>query len=538
MKQPNATDNPSPRNLSLEHGAMQDKVDDLLQRRAEALLMGGPERIERQRKAGKLTARERIDLLFDGGTFREYGLLATHSAHRPEMEGKLTPADGVVTGVGQINGRRAGVVSEDFTVRGGSLGTTGLAKKNRMVDICTRERVPLVWMLDGAGARAEEFIAEGMPPIGLHMNIARMSGIAPQVGLVLGPSAGDSSLVAAGLEFIVMSKGQGMMAAGGPPIVQSALKMDVSKEELGGWEVHGKTSGLADNPAEDDADAIRICKQYLSYLPNNAWQYPPTVAATDDPRRMDEELLTILPENLKQPYDMKRLVRAVVDRDSFFEIKPDYAKMVIVGFARMNGHPVGIIANQPKVYAGALTAKAAQKARHFIDLCSAYHVPLISLADVPGVMTGPLSEREGALRYGLAAANALAWAGVPLFTVVVHKMFGFGGGVMGGYGIGQTLTLAWPTADFGSLPVESGVLAAYPRELAEAKAAGNYDEVKAQLEQQYLEYCGPLPAAGDFNVDDVIDPRETRPRLIEALELALERRVEPAQPKWRHGVLP
>ena len=518
--------------------SMKDMIDDLMQRREAGRQMGGPERIERQRKAGKLTARARVDLLMDRGTFREYGLLATHATHRAEMDARATPADGVIAGFGRIDGRRAGVVAEDFTVLGGSLGTVGMAKKVRMVEIATRERVPLVWLLDGAGARAEEFIAEGMPPIYLHLGIARMSGISPQVGVVMGPSAGDSSLVASGLEFIIMVKGYGMMAAGGPPIVLSALKKTVSKEDLGGTDIHCRISGLADNEAEDDEDAIRMCKAYLAYLPGNAWQYPPSLPPSDDPQRMDEELLTILPENIKRPYDMKRILRAVVDRGSFFEIKPDFAEMMIVGFARLNGHPVGIIANQPKVYAGAITAKAAQKARHFIDLCSAYHVPLVTFSDVPGVMTGPESEKEGALRYGLAAANALAWADVPLFTVVVHKMFGFGGGVMGGYGIGQTLTLAWPTADFGSLPVESGVLAAYPRELAAAKEAGTYEQVKAGLEQQFMEYCGPYPAAGGFNVDDVIDPRETRPRLIEALELALSRRAEPPKPTMRHGVLP
>lgn len=525
-------------NLALQDGPMQEKVDDLMARRAAGMAMGGPERIARQRAAGKLTVRERIDLLVDAGTFREYGLLATHSAHRPEMEGKVTPADGVVCGFGLVDGRRVGVVAEDFTVRGGSVGTTHIAKKLRMVEIATRERVPLVWLLEGAGARAEEFIAEGMPPIIHHLKIARLSGLAPQVGVVMGPSAGDSSLVAAALEFIIMVKGTGMMAAGGPPIVLSALKTAIDKETLGGSDVHCRISGVADNVAQDDADAIAQCKRYLSYLPTNAWQYPPDVTPTDDPKRMDADLLTILPENLRRPYDMKRIINAVVDRDSFFEIKPDFAKMLITGFARLNGHPVGVIANQPKVMAGAVTAKAAHKARHFIDLCSAYHVPIVSLADVPGVMTGPDAEREGTLRQGLAACNSLAWADVPLFTVVVHKMFGFGGGVMGGHGVGQTLTLAWPTADFGSLPVESGVFAAYPRELAAAKEAGTYEEVKAELERQFLDYCGPYPAAGNFNVDDVIDPRETRPRLIEALELALNRRTEAPRPVMRHGVLP
>lgn len=232
---------------------------------------------------------------------------------------------------------------------------------------------------------------------------------------------------------------------------------------------------------------------------------------------------------------MKRIIQCVVDRGSFFEIKPLFAPMMITGFARLNGHPVGIVANQPMVYAGAITAKAAQKERHFIDLCAAYHLPLVFLVDVPGVMTGPQSEREGALRYGLAVAYSLAWADVPKITVVVRKAFGFGGCAMCGYGAKQTLTLAWPTADFGSMPTDGGVLAAHAGELSGSE---DREAVRRKLEEAYKEYCGAYPAAGIFNVDDVIDPRETRPRVIRALELALSRRAAPPSPAMRHGVMP
>ena len=510
-------------------------LEELKRRRHQALQMGGPEKVKRQREQGKLTARERIELLMDPCTFQEYGLLATHQSHRPEMADRITPADGVITGFGRIDGRRAGVIAEDFTVLGGSVGLTHAMKKIRMVEIATQERVPLVWLLDGAGARAEEFIGEGLPAVFHHLIIARMSGVAPQVGVVMGPSAGDSSLVGSLLEFIIMVKGTGMMAAGGPPIVLAATGEQVSKQELGGVEVHCVISGVADNPAEDDRDAILVAKRYLSYLPSNAWEYPPSVPPDDDPERKDDELLEILPSNPRQPYDMKRIINCIVDRGSFFEIKPLYAPMMITGLARMNGHPVGIVANQPLVYAGAITAKAAQKERHFIDLCSAYHIPLVFLVDVPGVMTGPDSEREGALRYGLAVAYSLAWANVPKITVVVRKAFGFGGCAMCGYGAGQTLTLAWPTADFGSLPMSGGLLAAYGADLATSK---DPEALKKQLEEAYKKYCGPYPAAAIFNVDDVIDPRETRPRITRALDLALSRRSVPPSPVMRHGVMP
>jgi len=510
-------------------------LEELKRRRHQALQMGGPEKVKRQREQGKLTARERIELLMDPGTFQEYGLLATHQSHRPEMADRITPADGVITGFGRIDGRRAGVIAEDFTVLGGSEGITHAMKKIRMVEIATQERVPLVWLLDGAGARAEELIGEGLPAVFHHLIIARMSGVAPQVGVVMGPSAGDSSLVGSLLEFIIMVKGTGMLAAGGPPIVLTATGEQVSKQELGGVEVHCVISGVADNPAEDDKDAILVAKRYLSYLPSNAWEYPPSVPPNDDPERKDDELLEILPSNPRQPYDMKRIINCIVDKGSFFEIKPLFAPMMITGLARMNGHPVGIVANQPFVYAGAITAKAAQKERHFIDLCSAYHIPLVFLVDVPGVMTGPESEREGALRYGLAVAYSLAWANVPKITVVIRKAFGFGGCAMCGYGAGQTLTLAWPTADFGSLPMSGGLLAAYGAELASAE---DPETLKKQLEEAYKKYCGAYPAAAIFNVDDVIDPRETRPRIIRALDLALSRRSVPPSPVMRHGVMP
>lgn len=309
----------------------------------------------------------------------------------------------------------------------------------------------------------------------------------------------------------------------------------VSKQELGGWKIHCVESGVADNPAEDDVEAINMMKRYLSYLPSSAYEYPPDVVPDDDPNRMDESLLTVIPDNEAIPYDMKKVINVIVDKGSFFEIKPEFAKMMITGFARMNGHVIGIVANQPKVFAGAITAKAAMKERHFIDICTAYHVPLVFLVDVPGVMTGPESEKEGALRFGLAVAYSLAHSDVPKITVVTHKAFGFGGCAMCGYGAGQTLTLAWPRVDFGSIPGGGGVLAAHKAEL---EASDNPEELARQLEEAYKKYSGPYPAAATFNIDDVIDPRETRPRIIDALELAMCRRTAHPQPAMRWGVMP
>jgi acetyl-CoA carboxylase carboxyltransferase component len=296
--------------------------------------------------------------------------------------------------------------------------------------------------------------------------------------------------------------------------------------------MHCSVSGVADNEAETDEEALALARRFLSYLPHNAWSYPPRAEPCEaEPADLD----AIVPAELRRPYDMRKLIRAVVDRGSFFEIKPAYARMMLTGFARLDGHPVGVIANQPMVYAGAITAAAADKARHFVELCSAYHVPLLFLQDVPGVMTGPQAEREGTLRAGLALVHSLAWADVPKVTVVVRKAFGFGACAMGGWGGEQSLVVAWPTADFASLPVQGGVAAAFKSEI---EAAPDPEAYRRELEARFAVGTGPLNAAARFTVHDVIPPRETRRRVLRALELARSRRSEAPAPVPRYGVTP
>ncbi|MDF1719420.1 MAG: carboxyl transferase domain-containing protein [Minwuia sp.] len=516
---------------------MQDLIDDLERRRLASLDLGGPDKVARQRKAGKQTARERVTMLLDDGCrFEEIGQLATHAPTVvTPTKNKLTPADGVVTGFGLIDGRTVGVVSEDFTVLGGSLGRINFEKKCRMIELATRDRIPLVWLFDGAGARTDEYVGEGLAPMHHFMQVARLSGTCPQVAAVMGPSAGDSSLLAAMMEFIVMVRGTSMLAAGGPPLVASGTGETVSKEDLGGADLHCAVSGVADNAVDTEREALDAIRRYLSYMPTNAWNWPPHVAPVDDPARADAALRTIIPENRRRPYDMKRVIDAVVDRDSFMEIKPAFARMMITGLARLNGHPVGICANQPKVMSGAITAAAGEKLRHFMDLCSAYHLPLVFLTDTPGVMTGPKSEQEGALRVGMQVAHSFAFANTPILTLVTHKGFGYGGAAMGGYGGGQSAVLAWPTADFNAIPLESGITAAYRADL---EASADPATRHAELVAEYRDICGAIPAAGQMKIDDVIDPLESRPRLILALERALNARTEAPSPTLRHGVLP
>jgi acetyl-CoA carboxylase carboxyltransferase component len=523
------------RSAAVPDTAWKEKVEELQRRRAAALEMGGPEKIRRQHDQHKLTARERMALLFDGRDFTEYGQLAMSPNERLKQEGKKTPADGVIIGYGRINGRTAFAIAEDFTVLGGSVGHIHWIKNIRAVQMAQKAKVPIVWMMDGAGARSEETINAGLPPVNHFLEIAGHSGIAPQVAIAMGPCSGDSSLQASLVEFIIMVRGHGQLFAGGPPVVYSAIGEVVSKEELGGSGIHCRLSGLGDNEADSDEAAIAMAKAYLSYLPLNAYEYPPYVETGDRADRMEEELLRIVPVGRNTAYDMRRIIRCIVDNGDFFEIKPDFAPNLITALARMGGHTVGIIANQPMVMAGAVDHKAATKYRHFVDLCSAYHVPIVFLTDVPGVMTGSQAEGEGTLRSGLACAYALAFADVPIITVVVKKAFGYGGSAMGGAGAGQAGVFAWPTADFGAIPSAGGIMAAYKKEIEDAP---DPDAKRKELERQFAESGGPYSAAANFNVDAVIDPRETRPSIVRALELALNSRSVSTGPTLRHGIMP
>lgn len=511
---------------------LSEGLEKLAQRRERALQMGGEARLRRQREQGKLNVRERVALLMDGDSFQEYGQLTSHVSAAAQQTHEVTPADGVVSGFGKIGGRFAAVVAEDFTVKGGSHGVVNARKKLHMVQMARRERVPVVWLLDGAGARGQELMNDGLPDVTHFLEIARLSGVAPQVSVVLGPCAGDAALVGAATEFIVMRAGTGMMAAGGPPVVKAATGQEVTKEELGGVEVHAKLSGIVDRVAETDEQAIAFARRFLSYLPTNAWAYPPAIEAREpEPVDMD----AVLPARPRAPFDVKKVIRGLVDAGSFFELKPDHARMLVTGLARIDGHPVGVIANQPMVFAGAITAAAARKARRFIDLCSAYHLPLVFLQDVPGVMTGPAAEKEGTLREGLAVVYALAWADVPKVTVVLRKAFGFGACAMGGWGGEQSLVVAWPTADFASLPVSGGVAAAFKEEIMSAS-----DPVAKQreIEARFRDGTDPFNAAARFTVHDVIAPAETRERVRRALELARSRRTQQPAPTARFGVMP
>ncbi|HET7339971.1 MAG TPA: carboxyl transferase domain-containing protein, partial [Methylomirabilota bacterium] len=374
---------------------MREHADDLARRRAQAARMGGEEAVARQHGAGKLTVRERIDRLFDKGTFTEIGIHATHAGIAPDLAGRDTPADGVVTGFGKVDGRLASVIAYDFTVMAGSMGRNAETKCNRAREIAYTKRVPMIWLIDSAGARIQEaigsrwFASSGL----LFREESVFSGVVPQVAAMMGPGAAGTAYIPALADFVPMVKGTSNMALGGPPLVKAVVGEDITAEELGGSRIHTEISGVADLEVEDDEACLRAVKEYLAYFPSHN-QEPPPVASCDDPvDRRDEALLTIMPDSPRRAYDVRKVIAAIVDHGRTFEIKPAWARNIVTALARLGGHPVGVVASQPMVLGGALDLDAADKAARFIMLCDAFGLPLVFLQDVPGFMVGSKVER-------------------------------------------------------------------------------------------------------------------------------------------------
>ncbi|KRT75151.1 MAG: propionyl-CoA carboxylase [Candidatus Rokubacteria bacterium CSP1-6] len=513
---------------------MKELVEELRALRRKALEMGGAEAVAKQHAEGKLTVRERLDLLFDGGTFTELGVLATHANVSPAMRGKETPADGVVTGFGKINGRLASVIAYDFTVMAGSMGRTAEIKCNRAREIALTKRIPMVWLIDSAGARIQEAIGSTFAQSGfLFREESIMSGVVPMVSAMMGPGAAGTAYIPALADFVPMVKGTSHMALGGPPLVKAVVGEDITPEELGGSKIHCEISGVADLEVADDKACIQVIKDYLSYFPQSNLEKPPLVASEDPEDRMDEELLTLVPDSPRRAYDMKKVIHHIVDGGRFFELKPGWAKNLIVGLARMGGRSVGILANQPMVLGGALDINSADKAARFIMLCDAFNIPLVFLQDVPGFLVGSKVEKEGIIRHGAKMLYAVSEATVPKVTVVVRKAYGAGYFVMCGKAYEPDLIVAWPTAEISVMGPEGGTNIIFRKEIA---AAPSPDEERARRVEEFRKLINPYVAAGGAFVDDIIDPRETRPVVIRALEMAQTKKIE--RPWKKHGVMP
>jgi acetyl-CoA carboxylase carboxyltransferase component len=509
-------------------------VEDLHARREEIKLGGGPEKIDKQHAAGKLTARERIDLLVDEGTFTELGIHAQPHFSQAAMHGRQAPADGVITGYGKVDGRLVAIAAYDFTVMAGSMGMTGEIKVARMREMALGKRMPMVWLLDSAGARIQEAVGSYFAGSGhLFREEVVASGVVPQVAALMGPCAAGTAYIPGLADFVPMVKGRGSMALAGPHLVRAAVGEDVTQEELGGSRVHTRKSGVGDLEVADDEECIARIKQYLSFFPSHNQEPPPRRAATDPVDRMDEELLDVLPDSNRQPYDMYDVIRRIVDDGEWLDLKPQWAKTIITCLARMDGRPVGIVANQPRQLGGILDNDSADKAARFVNLCNAYGLPLVFLMDVPGFMVGTKVEAGGIIRHGAKMLYAVANATVPKITVVLRKAYGAGYYVMNGRAYEPDLIVAWPSAEISVMGAEGAVEIVMRRQVEEADDPA---AKKAELIGEYRKIIDVYRAAANAMIDDVIDPRETRPTIIRGLEMAETKRVE--RPWKRNGVVP
>jgi acetyl-CoA carboxylase carboxyltransferase component len=510
---------------------MKDRVADLERRRARNLKMGGEERTKRQRERGKLDVRARIDLLFDKGTFTEVGQLASHLGALPEEEGddKPTPADGVVCGYGEVGGRMVAVAAYDFTVFGGSIGPVGEKKVSRMRDLALRERIPMVWLVDSAGARIggqtdPRLISEFADTGYLFREQVVLSGVVPQVSAMVGPGAAGTAYIPGLADFVPMVKGTSSMAIGGPYLVKSTVGEDISEEDLGGSKIHTEMSGCADLEVPNDVACIEAVREYLSYFPSHCGEKPP-VRASDDPtdrRPADEAMLDIVPENPRQAYDMHKIIKHVVDGGRTFEIKPKWARNVITALARVGGRPVGIVANNPMFYGGVLDVNSSDKAARFINLCDGFNIPLVFLVDVPGFMVGSKVEKEGIIRHGAKWLYAVSSATVPKITVIVRKAYGAGYYVMCGRAYEPDVLVAWPGAEISVMGAEGMVSIAAFKALAAAEDPKAMQQALADAIRPHIDIYR-VAALG--NVDDVIDPRDTRRVIHNGLKLTANKQV-------------
>ncbi len=509
-------------------------AEDLRERRERIKLGGGPEKIAAQHAKDKLTARERVELLIDPGTFVELGIHGRPHFSQRAMDGREAPADGVVTGYGKIDGRLAAVAAYDFTVMAGSMGMTGELKVARLRELALTKRIPLIWLLDSAGARIQEAVGSLFAGSGhLFREEVVNSGVIPQVAALMGPCAAGTAYIPGLADFVPMVRGRGSMALAGPHLVRAAVGEDVTQEELGGSRVHCRKSGVGDLEVESDEACIDAIKRYLSYFPQNCEQPPPITPTGDPIDRADDELLDVLPESNRKPYDMYEVISRIVDDGAYFDLKPQFAKTIITCLARFGGRPAGIVANQPKQLGGILDIDSADKAARFINLCNAYGLPLVYLMDVPGFMVGTKVEQAGIIRHGAKMLYATANATVPKVTVVLRKAYGAGYYVMCGRAYEPDLIVAWPSAEISVMGAEGAVEIIFRKQVQEAE-----DPVakRAELIANFREIIDVYVAAGNDMIDDVIDPRETRQTICRALELSEGKRVQ--RPWKRNGVVP
>ena len=519
---------------------MRELVAQLEEKRAKAREMGGAERIEKQHARGKLTARERLAKLFDDGVYFEVGMHGTQMGPAAGPDGTDKPAaDGVVCGFGKVDGRMVCAASYDFTVKGGSIGYTGEEKVTRLRAMALHGRWPMVWFIDSAGARIDpranhpDMISFWAGTGHLFREQVTMSGVVPQVAAMVGPGAAGTAYIPGLADYVPMTKGIAPMALAGPPLVKAATGQDIGEQELGGSKVHAELSGVGDGEFESDDAVIAASKKYLSFLPSSADDAPPVLPCTDPIDRREESLLDLLPDAPRKPFDMMKIVRAIVDHGDVLEIKPRWARNIVTCLARIGGQSVGIVGNQPMHLGGILDIDAADKAARFIQLCDAFNVPLVFLQDTPGFMVGSKVEHAGIIRHGAKMLHAMSAATVPKLTVVVRKAYGAGYYVMCGRAYEPDLLVAWPGAEISVMGAEGMVGIAGKKMFGGAEPP---PEVKKSIVDALQKHIDVYQVAGWGLVDDVIDPRDTRRALAWGLELSRHKTIE--RPKKKRGVMP
>jgi propionyl-CoA carboxylase beta chain len=529
--EPEENEEPPPEILP---ATVQERIEELRKRKRAALEPGGREGVRKQHARGKLTARERVELLLDKGSFTETDRFAKHRSHDFGMERTRPDGDGVITGWGTIDGRKVFVFSQDFTVFGGSLGEVMAQKICKIMDLAMSTGAPVIGINDSGGARIQEGAASLAGYGYIFERNVRASGVIPQISLIMGPCAGGAVYSPAITDFIGMVKNTSHMFITGPEVIKTVTGEEVTFEELGGAMTHATRSGVASFVAQDEEDCLAQVRYLLSFLPSNNLEDPPTYAASDDPDRRDEGLSHLVPDSARAPYDMHDVIRRVVDDGDFLEVFPLWAMNIVIGFARLDGRTVGIVANQPKILAGTLDIDSSEKAARFVRCCDAFNIPLLTFVDVPGFLPGATQEYGGIIRHGAKLLYAFAEATVPRMTVITRKAYGGAYLVMNSKHLRADVSYAWPTAEIAVMGPEGAVNIVFKKQI---EKADDPTLRRAELIAEYQrKFVTPYWAAERGYVDDVIEPAETRPRLIRALRMLATKRE--SVPPRKHGNVP
>lgn len=515
---------------------MKEKLEELRKRKAEAQLGGGDENIEKQHKKGKLTARERINLFFDSDSFTELDLFVEHQCRDFDMENKKIPGDGVITGFGEVGGRKVAVYAQDFTASGGTVGEWHGNKIVKLYEKAFTMGIPVIGFVDSGGVRAQETLGGWIAYARIFYKQVNYSGVIPQISLILGPCGGGASYSPALTDFIFMTKGTSFMYIAGPALTYSVTSKKYTDEELGGPGVHSKISGCCDVVAENDEDCLNKCRILLSYLPYNNTEKPPISDSYDEPFRESPELEDLVPGDEQKPYDMYEVIKRIMDKNSFFEIKPDYAPQFITGLARVGGFPIGLLANQPKVMAGAMDINASDKAAKFIRFCDSFNIPLVNLVDVPGYMPGIEQERGGIIRHGAKMLYAYVEATTIKIQVVIRK--GFAGATHGmcSKEMGADAVYIWPCGAILTMGPKGASEIVFRKEIQNASPEEKAKITMAMEEEYRRIYYNPYKAASVQQVDEIIEPRQTRMKIYTALKCFWSKREE--RPWKKHGNMP